>query len=245
MSALVVDHLSVTLGGQRVLTGASAAFDLGERHAVIGRSGAGKSVLMKASTGLLPLTSGTVTLEKLTANASSPEVFATLRQRVAFVHQDPALLDDISVRDNVRFVAERRRVTAVEAETDRWLEALALEEVQHERPPTLSPGRLRKVAIARALCTRPDVLIVDEPTTGLDPRAAREVDDALASLRQDGATLIVITHDLRSLDVLEPSLCWVHDGSVRWQGAWTERHGQHPALDALLTGRPFDDAVAA
>jgi ABC-type multidrug transport system ATPase subunit len=243
MTALTVDHVSVTLGGHRVLIGASASFALGARHAVIGRSGAGKSVLMKASTGLLPLASGTVSLDALTADASTPSVFAALRQRVAFVHQDPALLDDISVRDNVRFVAERRLSSGVEEEADRWLAALSLEEVQHERPPTLSPGRLRKVAIARALCTRPDVLIVDEPTTGLDPRAAREVDHALASLRQDGATLIVITHDLRSLELLQPSLCWVHDGSVRWQGVWERRHRQHPALDALLNGRPYEVAA--
>jgi phospholipid/cholesterol/gamma-HCH transport system ATP-binding protein len=234
----------VELGGQVLIEGASASFAGGELHAIVGRSGAGKSVLMKAVTGLLPLVSGTVSLEEpdaaLMVQAGDDEGFAKLRQSVVFVHQDPALLDELTVYENVTFALRRRRGASLEA-AEPWLARLGLDEQRDLLPRQLTPGGLRRVALCRALCLQPAVLVVDEPTTGLDPVAGREVDDALAALVGAGSTLVIISHDLRSLARLKPTLWWVHEGRVAFTGPYGARLPSEPSLaplDALLEGRP-------
>ena len=157
------------------------------------------------------------------------------------MHQDPALLDDLTVRENIEFVVSRRRSRDVAL--DPWLSSLDLAAYQDAYPRELSPGVLRRVALARALCLEPAVLVADEPTTGLDPKAARDVDRVFAGRLGEATTLILITHDLRSLDVLEPDLCWVHKGRVAWQGPYRRAPGVHPALDALLGGEPYAEAA--
>ncbi len=236
----------VELGGRTLIDGAGAVFEGGRMHAVVGRSGAGKSVLMKALTGLLPMTSGSVTVEgdghAARVSAGDDDGFARLRERVVFVHQDPALLDDLSALENVRFALFRRRGRSA-ADPAAWLERLSLNDERHKLPREMTPGALRRVALCRALVLEPEVLIVDEPTTGLDPLAAREVDDALAALATSGSTLIVITHDVRSLERLSPTLTWVHEGRVAWRGPFEDDSGRRAARDtaplvALLEGRP-------
>lgn len=245
---LSCEGVRVVLGGRAVLEEATVTFEGGRIHAVVGRSGAGKSVLLKALTGLLPMVRGrvSVTREGITtsADAGDDEAFARLRQRVVFVHQDPALLDDLSLEENVRFALARKRGDERRhEEVDVWLERLSLEERRHALPRELTPGALRRAALCRALVLAPEVLVLDEPTTGLDPVAAREVDDALAALATSGSTLIVITHDVRSLDRLQPMLTWLHEGRVAWRGSYPAEarrvRAETAPLRALLEGRPL------
>lgn len=223
MNALELQDVVVVLGGRVVLEGASAAFEKGLLHAVIGRSGAGKSVLMKAACGLLPVASGSIR-----------------RGDVVFVHQDPALMDDLTVDENVRFAVERRagvKRSEARARVERWLRALGLVDVRDRRPLEISPGVQRKVALARALCLSPETLVVDEPTTGLDPEAALAVDDALRALhRAAGATVIVVTHAPRSVARLSPTLTLVADRRARRLPPSTDAR-RHDAFVALLEGR--------
>ena len=237
--ALSLRDMTVQLGGRTIIDGASTVFVKGAAHAVIGRSGAGKSVLLKAATGLLPLTSGEVQLGSVVASGVDAGAFSALRQRVVFVHQDPALLDDLNVLDNIRFPLSRRGVAPREqsARLERWLTALQLVDVLSARPSALPPGRLRQVALCRALCLQPEFLVVDEPTTGLDPESAREVDAALSRLGQMGSTLITITHDLRALAGLRPTLHWIDRGKVLYTGPYADSPSTRPApLRALLAG---------
>lgn len=249
MSATVLscEGVRVTLGGRTLLDDATATFEGGRIHAVVGRSGAGKSVLMKALTGLLPMARGRVSVSgdgvTTRAEAGDEAAFARLRQRVVFVHQDPALLDDLSIDENVRFALLRKAHGRPrrDDDVDAWVSRLSLDEQRHRLPRELTPGALRRAALCRALVLEPEVLVVDEPTTGLDPVAAREVDDALAALATSGSTLIVITHDVRSLDRLSPTLTWVHEGRVAWRGAYDDDARRTRAdtapLRALLEGR--------
>jgi phospholipid/cholesterol/gamma-HCH transport system ATP-binding protein len=222
--ALALTDVAVVLDGVVVVQRASAAFVAGRRYAVVGRSGAGKSVLMKAACGLLPIAAGRVDVATTRAAWSfgPGEDFAPARGALVFVHQDPALMDDLSVDENVRFAVVRKRdVSRAEAaaRVDRWLTALGLADVRWKMPRELSPGVLRKVALCRALCLAPDVLVVDEPTTGLDPEAAAAVDDALADLHEaTGATLVVVTHAPRSLARLQPEVLLVAGRTVRALG---------------------------
>lgn len=184
---LSLSGVTVTLGGRVVVDDASVSFALGTATAVVGRSGAGKSVLLKAAAGLLPRTAGDVRVH------APPLVF---------VHQDPALLDDRTVLENVLLPATVRRVASRAAlieEAGALLTRLGLLQVRGLRPPRLSPSKQRRAALVRALLLRPGVLIVDEPTTGLDPASAADVDDALADVVAPDRAVVVVTHNPRTL----------------------------------------------
>jgi ABC-type multidrug transport system ATPase subunit len=183
--ALLIDDVSVVLGGRVVVDHASVDVEAGSVTAVVGKSGAGKSVLMKAAAGLLPRSGGKVVV-------SAPPL--------VFVHQDPALLDDVDVWHNVSLPA---RVRALPHDASPVLQQLGLSPVAHLLPARLSPSQARRAALARALLLAPGVLIVDEPATGLDPVAGDDVDDALCGLVGDAArALVVITHHPRTLQRL-------------------------------------------
>jgi len=237
--ALVVRGLSVVRDGRALLTNADATFARGQVHAVVGRSGAGKSVLMKAATGLLEASAGIVTLDDVTARAGDARAFAALRARVVFVHQDPALLDDLTVEENVAFARARTAVGGdVAGDVSRVLSSLGLVDVARRLPREISPGQQRTAAFARALVLTPDFLVVDEPTTGIDPSGARAVYRALAEVFARGTTLVVVTHDRRLLAALTPRLVTVHEGRVAFEGSLDDaRRLRPPPLDALL----FDD----
>lgn len=200
--ALEVSHLTVRLGGLTVVHDVSVEFEAGRIHAVVGRSGAGKSVLMKAAAGLLAREQGEVRLH---------------RGPLVFVHQDPALLDTLSVRENVSFAVTRvRGLLRAEAyaRADEALARFGLAAVADLEPERLSVAEQKRAAMARAACLRPGVLIVDEPTTGLDPEAAAAVDEALALLPSEGTTLIVITHSPRTVARLKPRLHHIEGGRM-------------------------------
>lgn len=184
MSALSISHLRVELGGRVVVDDASLDVERGGVTVVVGRSGAGKSVLMKAAAGLLARSGGDVFV------GAPPLVF---------VHQDPALLDDLDVAHNITLPARAR---GLNADAQPWLVKLGLTNVAHLLPSRLSPSQQRRAALARALLLQPGVLVVDEPTTGLDPVAGDDVDDALCAVVGADRALVVITHHPRTLSRL-------------------------------------------
>ncbi len=186
-AALAIDDLSVVLGGRLIVDGATVSFGRGTATVVVGRSGAGKSVLLKAAAGLLPRARGRV-------HVGAPPL--------VFVHQDPALLDDRTVFDNVLLPATVQQVApraVLVDEAARVLARLGLFDLRGLRPVRLSPSQQRRVALARALLLRPGVLIVDEPTTGLDPESAADVDAALAAVVDADRAVVVVTHHPRTL----------------------------------------------
>lgn len=200
--ALGLSHLSVRLGGATIIHDASASFQAGAVHAVVGRSGAGKSVLMKAAAGLLPREAGLV-------RVGAPPL--------VFVHQDPALLDTLTVRENVSFAVTRVKGLSradARARAEQALARFGLGHVAEREPESLPVALQKRAALARATCLQPGVLIVDEPTTGLDPEAAAVVDEALALLPSEGTTLIVITHSPRTVARLRPRVHLVEDGRL-------------------------------
>ncbi|MCC7072284.1 MAG: ATP-binding cassette domain-containing protein [Deltaproteobacteria bacterium] len=202
-AALVIEHLTVRFGAVTVIHDVSASFEAGRVHAVVGRSGAGKSVLMKAAAGLVPRASGVVRVQ---------------RPPLVFVHQDPALLDTLSVRENVAFAAAHARGLSradARARADQALVRFGLGAVADAAPGALATALQKRAALARAACLRPGVLVVDEPTTGLDPEAAAAVDEALALLPSEGTTLIVITHSPRTIARLAPRLHRVDAGRLQ------------------------------
>ena len=216
-TALTITKLDVVMGGTPIVRGVSLTLEAGSVTAVVGRSGAGKSVLWKAVAGLIPRSGGDVVV------GVPPLVF---------VHQDPALLDDHSVADNLIFFALARRdpvqqsVRDVEAHAIDVAALLGIGHLWSVSAAALSPALCRRVALGRALMLRPGVLVVDEPTTGLDVVAAAEVTNALVDqAAQATGALVVITHHPRTLAALQAvpgcRTLLVHDGglSETWRAA--------------------------
>lgn len=200
--ALELRGVCVNLEGRSIVRGASWTFAAGRVHAVIGRSGVGKSVLFKAAAGLLPRTKGTIHVH---------------RPPLVFVHQDPALIDTLDVEENVSFAVERSGLPRDEtrARVDDALRLLRLTSWRRRPVSSLSIAQQKRVALARAMCLRPGVLIVDEPTTGLDPVAAQAVDAAVADLpRAHDTTLVVVTHSPRTLERLAPDIVVMREGRL-------------------------------
>lgn len=204
-TALTITDLDVVMGGRLVVQGVSLTIAAGSVTAVVGRSGAGKSVLWKSIAGLIPRSRGTVIV-------SVPPL--------VFVHQDPALLDDRSVHDNLLLFADD--VADADARARDVARSLGISALLGVPAAALSPAQARRVALARALVLRPGVLVVDEPTTGLDVVAAAEVDRALVdSVASGSGALVVITHHPRTLAALQAipgcRTLLVQDGSVSEQ----------------------------
>jgi ABC-type multidrug transport system ATPase subunit len=188
-AALTLSRLRVDIGGRTIIDDVTASFSARSVTVVVGRSGAGKSVLWKAVAGLIPRSGGDVIV------GVPPLVF---------VHQDPALLEDRTALENLTFFALARggdRASIMER-VDAVIAALGLEALLHRPAAHLSPAQARRVALGRALVLRPGVLIVDEPTTGLDAVDVDDVGDALVHAAGDAA-LIVITHHPRTIARLD------------------------------------------
>ncbi len=228
---LRIDNLTVVLAQKTILQDVSLAFSQGEIHAITGASGAGKSVLCKAIVGILgkdAVRSGIFRFYRGQQeyrydpnSIESQEQLAVLRKHILYVHQEPTLLDDMTVLENWLLVLLRTkhdgRILTPQQAYERsliWLDKLSLYAYRNTRPPQLPSGALRLAGLGRALCQEPLAVVADEPTTGLDPQAAREVDAALIKLRDMGSTILLITHDQRSLQSINPHRLRVQAGQV-------------------------------
>ena len=184
--AVEVDRLHVVRGGRNALDGITLDVARGTVTGLLGPSGSGKSTLMRAIVGTQLVTSGSVTV--LGEPAGSPG----LRRRVAYTTQSPAVYDDLTVRENVRYFA--RLVGAADMQADEVVELVGLGDDAGSVVSRLSGGQRSRVSLATALVGRPELLVLDEPTVGLDPLLRRDLWASFARLAADGATLLVSSH---------------------------------------------------
>ncbi len=185
-SAIEVERLDVNRGGRPVLHGLSASLEAGKVTGLLGPSGCGKSTLIRSIVGVQKVAGGTVTVR------GRPAGSAPLRKRVAYVTQAPSVYADLTVTENLRYSAR-----VIGASTHTISEALAAVDLARDGDRivgTLSGGQSSRVSLACALLGRPDVLVLDEPTVGLDPVLRRDLWELFHRLAQDGATLLVSSH---------------------------------------------------
>jgi phospholipid/cholesterol/gamma-HCH transport system ATP-binding protein len=241
--SIVLRDVHVAFDKKVVLDGVSLEVPEGETVAVIGYSGAGKSVLLKTIVGLLRPDSGEVFVDGQNVGELRREELYELRRRVGYVFQFAALFDSMSVEDNVA-MGLRRMATLDEAQIrERVAESLRLVEMegyQTRLPGELSGGQRKRVGLARAIATRPKYLLYDEPTTGLDPVTTAVIDRLVVKLRREiHVTSIVITHNMESAYRVASRVAMLYRGRIRFVGTPEEiRQVDDPVVRGFVEGRP-------
>lgn len=215
-AVLTLEGIVKRFGALTVLDGLSAQIPLTGLTFIVGQSGSGKSVLCRLAVGLQRPDAGTVLLLGEPVHALPERALRPLRAKVPYLVQSPALLDWLTLLDNVALAAPGSK------EDGRAAKALArvgLAELAARLPPEVGPGTRKRAAIARALVLEPQALLLDEPTTGLDRDAARQVNDTLALLRDQGLGALVVSHDYAALRRLADRVVEVRAGRVGYLGA--------------------------
>jgi phospholipid/cholesterol/gamma-HCH transport system ATP-binding protein len=208
-------------GDNHVLRGVSLTLPEHRCTFVVGPSGTGKSVLVRHLVGLLLPDSGEVYYRGQRVDELPEEELFELRKQCVYVFQHPTLFDSMSVLKNVSLVIKYHlglKSREAEARAALELERLGMAHLGPQSPLQLAAGDQKMVSLARALSLQPETLILDEPTTGLDPYAAHELDRHTARLRERGVSLIVISHDLRSIRRLADDVVFLFRGGVRFHG---------------------------
>ena len=221
-AAIRLERVSKAFGAFRVLDDVSLAIPRGEATVVLGRSGTGKSVMLKHIVGLLRPDAGQVFLEDEDITTLPAPAMAAVRRQVGFLFQNAALFDSITVGENVAFPL-RRHTTLPDAEirarAGEKLAAVGLAHATALMPAALSGGMRKRAGLARAMALDPSVLLVDEPSAGLDPVTSGEIDDLLVRVKQNrGTTLIVVTHNIPSARRIGDTLLFLHEGRVLARG---------------------------
>ena len=198
-----IEHLHIRFGRQEVLRDISLSITQGETLAIIGESGCGKTVLLKTIIGLIQSTSGRVRFDNQELSSLSEQQLARERTRFGFVFQNAALFDSMTIAENILFPLRQHRPDHLAEHREEMLTRLAEvglpKTVLAKRPAELSGGMRKRVGLARALVMHPEVLLYDEPTTGLDPIVSDVINELMMRARQQNpVTSIIVTHDMKS-----------------------------------------------
>src|SRR5580698_4395570 len=219
--------LHKSFGSQHVLSGVSLAVKRGETLAVLGRSGTGKSVLLRLIIGLEKPDAGSILLHGQDIAGLALDQMGEIRKKMGFLFQHAALYDALTVEQNVAFPLQHHKREMTKSErrerVHQLLAEVGMEDAMAKMPSDISGGMQKRVGLARALALEPDILLLDEPTAGLDPISAAEIDDLVLKLqREHQMASIVVTHDLHSAKTIADRLALIDKGSVVIEGSFEE-----------------------
>ena len=224
--AVVLSGLHKSFGSQRVLNGVDLTVGNGKTLAVLGRSGTGKSVLLKLIIGLQKPDSGTISIHGQEMTTSTSEAMNEVRKKMGFLFQHAALYDSLTVEENVAFPLRRHTTMTASERGNRVKELLAgvgMEGDLKKMPSDISGGMQKRVGLARALALEPGILLLDEPTAGLDPITSREIDELILKLQEEREVAsIVVTHDLHSAKTIADRIVLLHKGNAVIEGTFEE-----------------------
>jgi phospholipid/cholesterol/gamma-HCH transport system ATP-binding protein len=238
ISMIDIRNLHKSFGAKRVLNGVNLSIPSGATMCVIGRSGCGKSVLLKHIVGLLEADDGSVHVDGKDVRSLRGEELFSMRRRIGYVFQGAALFDSMTVYENVvlgLYEHGERRTDVLDGEARRVLASVGLlpdvhesgsahfekeySILQNKKPSDLSGGMRKRVGVARALVGSPSYILYDEPTTGLDPITSEQIDNLILELSQKlNVTSVVITHDMFSVYKVAQSVALLEQGQVRFFG---------------------------
>jgi phospholipid/cholesterol/gamma-HCH transport system ATP-binding protein len=230
-------------GRRVVLDGINLSIESGESLAIIGGSGTGKSVMLKCILGLIKPERGSIKVDGEELLDTPSRERARIAMKFGMLFQGGALFDSMSVWRNVTFALTRGRATDAVRMREIALENLERvglgREVLHLRPSELSGGMQKRVALARAITPRPEIIFFDEPTTGLDPIRADVINDLIVSLVEDlGVTAVTITHDMASARKIAHRVAMLYQGRIIWSGPRDRLYDSgNPYVDQFVQGR--------
>ena len=238
MSAVRFDHVCKAFGAQTILDDISFDVPAGQAFCLLGRSGTGKSVTLRHIVGLVRPDSGHVYVEDRDITGLAGRELASVRKRMGFLFQNAALFDSMSVGDNVAFPMRRHTDWSdgeIRARATQKLADVGLEKEFDKMPADLSGGMKKRAGLARAMALDPSVLLVDEPSAGLDPITAGEIDDLLVKTKQSGTTLVVVTHNIPSARVIGDEFGLLHAGRLLASGTIEELDASgEPMVQAFM-----------
>ncbi|KGN66929.1 MULTISPECIES: ABC transporter ATP-binding protein [unclassified Porphyromonas] len=217
-----IKNVQKSFGGKDVLRGISATFESGKTSLIIGKSGAGKTVLLKSIVGLVFPDKGEVLYDGNSIYNLSENEMKKLRQEVGMLFQGSALFDSMTILENVMFpldmfspLPKAQRISVAKE----CLARVKMVDAGKKYPAEVSGGMMKRAAIARAIALKPKYLFCDEPNSGLDPQTSSVIDDLLLEItHESGMTTIINTHDMNSLEKLGEKVIFVHRGRIEWEG---------------------------
>jgi phospholipid/cholesterol/gamma-HCH transport system ATP-binding protein len=217
-----VTHLNKSFNNQKVLTNISISFEPGKTNLIIGRSGSGKTVLLKSLVGLHDIDSGEIWYDDVLFTRLDFNGKKEIRKEMGMLFQGSALFDSLTVEQNVRFPLDMFTIKSLEEKTERvnfCLKRVNIINANKLFPAELSGGMKKRVAIARAIALNPRYLFCDEPNSGLDPLTAILIDDLIKELTEEfNMTTIINTHDMNSVMKIGEKILFISDGVKWWEG---------------------------
>src|SRR6266446_5093155 len=239
---IAVRALTKKIGQQEILRGVDLEVATGETLAIIGRSGGGKSVLLKHLVGLMQPDTGEIWIQGQNIIGMSERQLGEIRKKVGILFQGGALFDSMTVEDNIAFPlreAGERDPKVLHSKVAEMLEVMEMEGEETKMPESLSGGMKKRVGLARAIIRRPSCVLYDEPTAGLDPVVADSINRLIRRLQQRfGVTSVVVTHDMKSAFDVANHIAYLHQGSVYFHGTPGElQQSSDPLIQDFLLGR--------
>ena len=233
------EHIVKSFDGRVVLDDVSVAFETGKTNLIIGRSGSGKTVLLKTLVGLHEPDAGDVWYDDVNFTGLGFRERKAVRKDIGMIFQGGALLDSSTVEENVRLPLDlftRQSAAEKRERVDFCLQRVRLENANRLYPAELSGGMIKRVAIARAIVMNPRYLFCDEPNSGLDPQTSIVIDNLIHEITEEyGITTIVNTHDMNSVMEIGQKIVYIHEGRKWWEGTKEDiLHADNPELNAFV-----------
>src|SRR3982750_167965 len=239
---IAVRSLAKKIGQQEILRGVNLEVQTGETLAIIGRSGGGKSVLLKHIVGLMEPNSGEIWIQGQNIIGMTERQLGKIRKKVGILFQGGALFDSMTVAENIAFPlreAGERDPKVLRAKIGEMLEVMEMEGQEEKMPESLSGGMKKRVGLARAIIRRPSCVLYDEPTAGLDPVVADSINRLIRRLQERfGMTSIVVTHDMKSAFDVADRIAYLHEGRIYFHGTPGElQQSTDQLIQDFLLGR--------
>ncbi|MEO8173005.1 MAG: ATP-binding cassette domain-containing protein [Sediminibacterium sp.] len=239
-----IRHLDKSFGSNHVLTGFNLDLFKGENVVVLGKSGSGKSVLIKCIIGLLQPDRGTIEVFGQNIAEQDHVALDKIRARVGFLFQSNALYDSMTVRENLEFPLRRHWIKLTQKQVDAMvleaLEDVGLEHTVDMMPEELSGGMRKRIAFARTLILKPEIILYDEPTTGLDPITAQEIIELIITIQKKYNTAsLIISHDMNCVSMASDRVIMLIEGKCYAQGSFQElQNNQDPKVQLFFKRDP-------
>lgn len=238
------ENIKKSFGDVEVLKGIDFTFETGKTNLIIGKSGAGKTVLLKILVGLFEPTSGGVYYDDRLFSSLSKQQVRDLRNEVGMLFQGNALFDSMTIEENIRFPMDmftNNTMAEKMSRVNEVLERVSLEGANKKYPSEISGGMQKRVGIARSIVLNPKYLFCDEPNSGLDPKTSITIDELILGITKDNnITTIINTHDMNSVMEIGENICLLENGLLAWQGDKSQvLESKSEKLESFIFASPF------